>query len=227
MHAKSDSEVSMDQGSSPPRSPRRPVLYYVQSPSNHDAEKMSYGSSPFGSPHHHYYHCSPIHHSRESSTSRFSASLKNPKSLYTWKKIQKEPTDETDEDDEDDGPFGGYGRSVRLYVSFVLLFVLLFTVFSLILWGASKSYKPKVFVKNIVFENFYIQAGSDNSGVSTDMLSLNSTVKILYRNPATFFGVHVTATPIQLQYYQLQLASGQVPAKGCGKPLQGCTILEA
>lgn len=210
MHAKSDSEVSMDQGSSPPRSPRRPVLYYVQSPSNHDAEKMSYGSSPFGSPHHHYYHCSPIHHSRESSTSRFSASLKNPKSLYTWKKIQKEPTDETDEDDEDDGPFGGYGRSVRLYVSFVLLFVLLFTVFSLILWGASKSYKPKVFVKNIVFENFYIQAGSDNSGVSTDMLSLNSTVKILYRNPATFFGVHVTATPIQLQYYQLQLASGRM-----------------
>jgi hypothetical protein len=147
MHAKSDSEVSMDQGSSPPRSPRRPVLYYVQSPSNHDAEKMSYGSSPFGSPHHHYYHCSPIHHSRESSTSRFSASLKNPKSLYTWKKIQKEPTDETDEDDKDDGPFGGHGRSVRLYVSFVLLFILLFTVFSLILWGASKSYKPKVFVK--------------------------------------------------------------------------------
>ncbi len=64
--------------------------------------------------------------------------------------------------------------------------------------------------QNIVFENFYIQAGSDDSGVPTDMLSLNSTVKILYRNPATFFGVHVTATPIQLQYYQLQLASGRV-----------------
>ena len=64
--------------------------------------------------------------------------------------------------------------------------------------------------QSIVFENFYIQAGNDHSGVPTDMLSLNSTVKILYRNPATFFGVHVTATPLQLQYYQLQLASGQV-----------------
>ncbi|XP_050261831.1 uncharacterized protein LOC126706426 [Quercus robur] len=213
MHTKSDSEVtmSMDQGFSPPRSPRRPVLYYVQSPSNHDVEKMSYGSSPMGSPQHHYYHCSPIHHSRESSTSRFSASLKNPRSLYTWKKLQKETTDGDDEDDEENGGyFGGSGRSVRLYFCFVFLFVLLFTVFSLILWGASKSYKPKVFVKNIVFENFYIQAGSDHSGVPTDMLSLNSTVKILYRNPATFFGVHVTATPLQLQYYQLQLASGQM-----------------
>ena len=150
MHTKSDSELtmSMDQGFSPPRSPRRPVLYYVQSPSNHDVEKMSYGSSPMGSPQHHYYHCSPIHHSRESSTSRFSASLKNPRSLYTWKKLQKETTDGDDEDDEENGGyFGGYGRSVRLYFCFVFLFVLLFTVFSLILWGASKSYKPEVFVK--------------------------------------------------------------------------------
>jgi hypothetical protein len=61
-----------------------------------------------------------------------------------------------------------------------------------------------------VFENFNIQAGSDHSGVATDMLSLNSTVKLVYRNPATFFGVHVTSTPLELHYYQLQLASGQV-----------------
>jgi hypothetical protein len=64
--------------------------------------------------------------------------------------------------------------------------------------------------QNIVFGNFNIQAGSDNSGVATDMLSLNSTVKLVYRNPATFFGVHVTATPLELHYYQLRLASGQV-----------------
>ena len=64
--------------------------------------------------------------------------------------------------------------------------------------------------QNIVFGNFNIQAGIDNSGVATDMLSLNSTVKLVYRNPATFFGVHVTATPFELHYYQLRLASGQV-----------------
>ncbi|KAF5449053.1 hypothetical protein F2P56_029540 [Juglans regia] len=211
MHAKSDSEVtSVDQGLSPPRSPRRPV-YFVQSPSNHDVEKMSYGSSPMGSPHH-YYHCSPIHHSRESSTSRFSASLKNPRNPSAWKKIQKEPQsdDDCDDDDHEGGVFEGPCRRVRLYFFFVFLFLLLFTIFSLILWGASKSYEPKVFVKNLVFENFNIQAGNDHSGVPTDMLSLNSTVKLLYRNPATFFGVHVTATPFELHYYRLQLASGEM-----------------
>lgn len=61
-----------------------------------------------------------------------------------------------------------------------------------------------------MFQNFNVQAGSDESGVPTDMLSLNSTVKILYRNPATFFAVHVTSTPLELHYFQLKLASGQV-----------------
>ncbi|XP_054787055.1 uncharacterized protein LOC129293239 isoform X2 [Prosopis cineraria] len=207
MHAKSDSEVTSVDQSWPARSPRRP-LYYVQSPSNHDAEKMSYGSSPLGSPHH-FYHSSPIHHSRESSTSRFSVSLKNPRNLSTWKKLHQ--SQHSDDEDEDDvGADQGSGRNIRLYLCFFLLFVLLFTVFSLILWGASKSYDPKVLVKNIVFESLNIQAGNDDTGVATDMLSLNSTVRILYRNPATFFGVHVTSTPLELHYHQLSLASGLV-----------------
>lgn len=157
MHRKSDSEVtsnSMEQSStSPPRSPPRRPLYYVQSPSNHDVEKMSYGSSPVGSPHHHfhYYLSSPIHHSRESSTSRFSASLKNPRQLTSssWKKLNhRNNGDDLGEDDEDDGDdVNDSGRNVRLYFCFFLLFVLLFTLFSLILWGASKSYKPRVIVK--------------------------------------------------------------------------------
>jgi len=63
-----------------------------------------------------------------------------------------------------------------------------------------------------VFENLNVQSGNDGTGVPTDMLSLNSTVRILYRNPGTFFGVHVTSTPMQLSYYQLTLASGQVPS---------------
>lgn len=65
--------------------------------------------------------------------------------------------------------------------------------------------------QSIVFENLNVQSGNDGTGVPTDMLSLNSTVRMLYRNPATFFGVHVTSTPLQLSYYQLTLASGQVP----------------
>ncbi|XP_027361348.1 uncharacterized protein LOC113869292 [Abrus precatorius] len=219
MHTKSDSEVtsnSMDQSStSPTRSPPRRPLYYVQSPSNHDVEKMSYGSSPLASPHHHfhYYLSSPIHHSRESSTSRFSASLKNPRHFSSsWKKLHPHPDDGVhhDDDDDDEDALHDSSRNVRLYLCFFLLFVLLFTLFSFILWGASKSYKPRVIVKSIVFENLNVQSGNDGSGVATDMLSLNSTVRILYRNTATFFGVHVTCTPLELSYYQLALASGQM-----------------
>ncbi|KAJ4963265.1 hypothetical protein NE237_023204 [Protea cynaroides] len=209
MHAKSDSEVTSLDASSPPRSPRRP-LYYVQSPSQHDVEKMSYASSPMNSPHH--YHCSPIHHSRESSTTRFSASLKNPRNTTAWKKMHRE-LDEGDEDDgdDDDDDVGrnDSGNVVRFYVlCFLFSFIVLFTVFSLILWGASKPYQPKISMKSIIFESFNIQAGMDNSGVATDMMSLDSTVEIWFRNPATFFGVHVTSIPLQLYYYQLKLASG-------------------
>lgn len=64
--------------------------------------------------------------------------------------------------------------------------------------------------QNVVFENFNVQAGNDQSGVPTDMLTLNSTVRIFYRNPATFFGVHVTSTPFQLHYFQLEVATGHV-----------------
>ncbi|MED6195879.1 hypothetical protein PIB30_042057 [Stylosanthes scabra] len=225
MHTKSDSDVSIDQStSSPPRSPRRP-LYYVQSPSNHDViDKMSYGSSPAASPqhHHHYYVCSPVHHSRESSTSRFSASLKNPgrhphhhhhtsSSAAPWKKLSRHDSEAAgdDTDDDNDG-YGDSGRNIRLYFCFFLLFVTLFSMFSLILWGASKSYEPRVTVTNMVFWNLNVQSGNDGTGVPTDMLSLNSTVRISYRNPATFFGVHVISTPLQLNYYQLKLASGQM-----------------
>ncbi|KAJ0825524.1 hypothetical protein HanRHA438_Chr17g0804171 [Helianthus annuus] len=208
MHAKSDSDLTSVEALTPPRSPRRP-LYYVQSPSNHDAnDKMSYGSSPFGS---------PIHHSRESSTSRtFSASIKHAvvrangvRPLSPWKRLEY-GTDMDDEDDEHDGD--GDGRlPFKFYVMwFVVSFILLFTVFSLILWAASVPYKPKVVVKSMMFDNFNVQSGMDVTGVPTDMLTLNTTVKIFYRNPATFFGVHVTVTPIQIHYFQLKLASGYV-----------------
>ncbi|KAH8510445.1 hypothetical protein Peur_052121 [Populus x canadensis] len=213
MHAKTDSDGTSLDNSWLPRSPRRP-LYYVQSPSNHDAEKMSYGSSPTVSPAHLYYHSSPIHHSRESSASIFSNSLKIPRSLSAWKHIrignQDGAVHDGAEGDKDGDDWGSGARNVRLYFIGFLFFVLLFTVFCLILWGASKAYEPEISVKSMVFENFYVQAGSDQSGVPTDMLSLNSTVKIHYKNPATFFAVHVTSAPLEIHYFQLKLASGQM-----------------
>lgn len=55
-----------------------------------------------------------------------------------------------------------------------------------------------------------IQAGSDASGVGTEMVTMNSTVKIVFRNRGTFFGVHVTSTPLDLSFSELTLASGTV-----------------
>lgn len=145
MHRKSDSDVTSVEASSPAR-----PLYYVQSPSNHEPDKMSYGSSPFGSPGHNY-HCSPIHHSRESSTSRLSASLKTTaRNAAYWKKLQRsgELVEEDDEEEYDEEDAREKKEIKRFYVvCFVLSFVVLFSIFSLILWAASTSYPPEVYVK--------------------------------------------------------------------------------
>jgi hypothetical protein len=62
----------------------------------------------------------------------------------------------------------------------------------------------------MIFHDFYVSDGSDATGVPTKMISLNATLKMSFYNPATFFGVHVTSTPMDLMYYQLVVASGQV-----------------
>ncbi|KAK0576950.1 hypothetical protein LWI29_025736 [Acer saccharum] len=226
MHAKTDSEVTSLAPSSPTRSPRRPV-YYVQSPSrdSHDGEKTttSFHStpviSPMGSPPHS--HSSVGRHSRESSSSRFSGSLKpgsrkispNDASRGGQSKGQK-PWKECDVIEEEgllDDEERRKGIPRRCYIlAFVLGFFVLFSLFSLILWGASKPQKPKITMKSIKFEELKIQAGSDSTGVATDMITMNSTVKMIYRNTGTFFGVHVTSTPVDLSYSQINIASGNI-----------------
>lgn len=67
-----------------------------------------------------------------------------------------------------------------------------------------------MFWQSILFDQFVIQAGADLSGVATSLVSMNSSVKLTFRNTATFFGVHVTSTPLDLGYYQLTLATGTV-----------------
>ncbi|KAK8683874.1 hypothetical protein V6N13_039920 [Hibiscus sabdariffa] len=222
MHAKTDSEVTSLAPSSPTRSPRPPV-YYVQSPSrdSHDGEKTttSFHStpvlSPMGSPPHS--HSSVGRHSRQSSSSRFSGSLKpgsrkvspNDASSKGGHRKGHKQCDVIEEEGllEDEGREKGLPRRCY-FLAFVVGFFLLFSMFSLILWGASRPQKPKITMKSIKIEEFKIQAGSDFSGVSTDMITVNSTVKMIYRNTGTFFGVHVTATPLHLSYSQINIASG-------------------
>ncbi|MCI45802.1 hypothetical protein A2U01_0067041, partial [Trifolium medium] len=63
--------------------------------------------------------------------------------------------------------------------------------------------KPLVTIKSIKFDHVRVQAGSDGTGVATDMITVNSTVKFTYRNKGTFFGVHVSSTPIDLSYSEI------------------------
>nr|CAD1835201.1 unnamed protein product [Ananas comosus var. bracteatus] len=163
----------------------------------------------------------PIHHSRESSTALYSAPLKHA----PWRKLSAAHSrgagagaaaaiggagDDEEEEEEEERVAGEERNLLRRYACLFLAFVLVFTLFSLILWGATKSYKPKVLVKSVVFESYNIQAGMDYTGVPTKMMSLNSTVRIAFRNPGTFFGVHVTSTPLDLYFYDLKVASGYI-----------------
>lgn len=167
MHAKTDSEVTSIAPSSPTRSPRRPV-YYVQSPSrdSHDGEKTATSfhstpvlTSPMDSPPHS--RSSVGRHSRESSSSRFSGSLKpgsrkispndvsrggaggHRKGQKPWKECDVIEEEGLLEDED-------RGKSLprRCYVlAFILGFFVLFSMFALILWGASRPMKPKVTMK--------------------------------------------------------------------------------
>uniref|UniRef100_A0A0D9WBH7 Late embryogenesis abundant protein LEA-2 subgroup domain-containing protein n=2 Tax=Leersia perrieri TaxID=77586 RepID=A0A0D9WBH7_9ORYZ len=225
MHAKTDSEVTSLAPSSPPRSPtsrgggRHPV-YYVQSPSrdSHDGEKTATSVhstpalSPMGSPRHSV--------GRDSSSSRFSGHPKRKgdgakssggrKGAPPGKGWQEIGVIEEEGLLDDDDERRGIPKRCKYFLIFVLGFVVLFSFFALVLWGASRSQKPQIAMKSITFENFIIQAGTDASLVPTDMATTNSTVKFTYRNTGTFFGIHVTADAFQLSYSQLTLASGDL-----------------
>lgn len=159
MLAKTDSEVSSLSQSSPARSPRRAV-YYVQSPSrdsSHDGEKTtnSFQSSPLqspsGSPPHSHSNSSLGPHSRESASTRFSGSRKsnaanrNKGPWRPWKDnfhaIEEEGLLDPNGDEQQGLPRRCY------FLAFVVGFALLFSVFSLILWGASRPQKPAITVK--------------------------------------------------------------------------------
>lgn len=130
MHAKTDSEVTSLAASSPTR-------YYVHSPSrdSHDGEKTlttaSFHSTPLASPHH---SSSAVPHHR-----------KDHHNNKPWKQIDaiEEGILEAEDHRNNTLPRRCY------FLAFVLGFLLLFTLFSLILWGASKPMKPKISIKVI------------------------------------------------------------------------------
>ncbi|PNT43774.1 hypothetical protein POPTR_003G052900v4 [Populus trichocarpa] len=217
LSAKSESDIASLAPSSPSRSPKRPV-YYVQSPSrdSHDGDKLSsMQPSPMESPS----HPSSGRHSRNSSASRFSGifrSSSGKKSSSRKGNDDKEWNDkgwpecnvimeEGNYDDEDKA----FTRRSQALIA-LLSFVFLFTVFCLIIWGASRPYKAEIMVKSMAVNNFYVGEGSDSSGVPTKMLTLNGSLRMSVYNPATLFGIHVSSTPINLVYSEIPIATGQL-----------------
>lgn len=215
MHAKTDSEGTSLAPSSPSRQPQQQI-YYVQSPSHDDGDRKttatttaSFHSTPMGSP-----AAASAHHSRHSSSSstRFSASLK-PSSAATPNakaRCQRKDYAAVIEEEgllEDSHPSS---KPLSRPCCYLLAFFLLFSLFSLILWAVSKAQKPSIAMKSFKFESFTVQAGSDSSGVATDMISLNSTLNFTFRNSATFFGLHVSSAPLHLSFNQITIASGSI-----------------
>ncbi|XP_074555937.1 uncharacterized protein LOC141811783 [Curcuma longa] len=216
LHAKSESDVTSLAPSSPPRSPKRQA-YYVQSPSrdSHDGDKSStmQATPVFNSPMESPSHPSFGRHSRTSSASRFSGPLRSSSGRKGYRKRVNDKgwpecnviQEEGSYDDLDDDK--GLSRRCQIILGFVS-FVLLFTLFSLIIWGAARPYKPDVIVKTLLMDDFYAGEGTDATGVPTKMVTLNCSVKMSVYNTAAMFGIHVTSGPIRLMFSEITVATG-------------------
>lgn len=208
LHTKSESDVTSLAPSSP--SSMR-AMYYVQSPSrdSHDGDKSMQTTVTTPSP-----MDSPTHpsHSRASSASRFSGTftrkpkrsgLVNEKGWPECNVIKEEgPYDDLDGD-------AGMSRRCQIVLAFVG-FVLLFTAFCLITWGASRPYKPSFIIKSMSVDNFYSGEGTDATGVVTKLITVNCSLKISVYNPASTYGIHVTSSEIILIYSQITIGTGQL-----------------
>lgn len=217
LHTKSESDVTSLAPSSPSRSPKRPV-YFVQSPSrdSHDGDKSSSMqatpncNSPIESPS----HPSFGRHSRNSSASRFSGIFRSSSGRKGNRKRNDKGWPECnvileegnyDEFDDDKA----FTRRCQALMG-VCGFIVLFTVFCLIIWGAARPYKPEVSVKSLLVSNLYVGSGADFTGVPTKMLNVNGSLRISVYNPATFYGIHVSSTPVNLVYSDVVVATGQL-----------------
>ncbi|KAJ7963005.1 Late embryogenesis abundant protein [Quillaja saponaria] len=217
LSTKSESDVASLAPSSPSRSPKHPV-YYVQSPSrdSHDGDKSStqaatlnYNNSPMESPS----HPSFGHHTRNSSASHFSGIFWSSSGRKGGKKRNDKGWPECNVIQEE-GSYNEFEdtRFTRRFQALMALltFVVLFSVFCLIIWGASRPSKAEITVKSLMVNNFYVGEGSDFTGVPTRMLTVNGSLRMSIYNPATFFGIHVHSMPVNLVFSDITVATRQL-----------------
>ncbi|KAJ8452057.1 hypothetical protein Cgig2_016638 [Carnegiea gigantea] len=215
IHTKSESDMTSLAPSSPSRSPKRPI-YYVQSPSrdSHDGDKSaSLQATPmYNSPMESPSHPSMGRHSRNSSASRFSGFLRSSSGRKGSRRRNDKGWPECNvimEEGKYEDEDSGCSRKVQALIG-LLIFLTLFTVFCLIIWGASRPFKTQVTLKSLVVRNFYVGEATDFSGVPTKMITINSSLKLGIYNPATFFGVRVSSSPISLAFSEITVATGQL-----------------
>jgi len=65
-------------------------------------------------------------------------------------------------------------------------------------------------LQSLTVHNLYVGEGLDFTGVPTKMLTVNVTLRMSIYNPATFFGIHVHSTPINLVFSDITIATGEV-----------------
>ncbi|KAL6627140.1 hypothetical protein ACP70R_030866 [Stipagrostis hirtigluma subsp. patula] len=224
-HTSSESDETSLATTSPPRTPKTPKrpAYYVQSPSrdsHDDGDKSSttqttpvYNNSPLDSPS----HPSTGRHSRISSATRFSGTLRSssPGSRAGRKRLgfkgwrEVDAIDEEGEYDELDEERDHLPRCC-VAAFWLSVLVLLFTTVCLVVWGAARHHKPSVIVKSLTVHNFYAGEGTDRTGVPTKLVTLNCSLNINVHNPSTMFGIHVSSGPIRLMYSEIAIANGQL-----------------
>lgn len=64
--------------------------------------------------------------------------------------------------------------------------------------------------QSLAVNNIFVGMGPDFTGVPTNMLTVNGTLRLSVYNPATFFGIRVSSTPVNLIYSDVVVATGQV-----------------
>ncbi|GLT76195.1 hypothetical protein SLA2020_478680 [Shorea laevis] len=152
-------------------------------------------------------------HSRNSSASRFSGIFRSSSGRKWGRKRNDKGWPECnvimEEGSYDEFEDKGLTRRLQAMIA-VFTFVVLFTVFCLIIWGASRPYKAEITVRSLTVNNFYVGEGTDFSGVPTKLLTVNGSLKMNIYNPATIFGIHVSSTPINLIYFEIPVATGQL-----------------
>ncbi|KAL2612779.1 hypothetical protein R1flu_024471 [Riccia fluitans] len=209
-------------------------MYYVQSPSREsftfnegDSLSQSYArstpsGSPLASPLHHKSYGTKAHNQEVHQFNNVPGS-NNPKpgsrrvlpqpansGAPAGKKGYQPWNANTIQEEEAQMPSEKRTMSRWLIVLLAVVASLVFIfIVGLIFWLVCRPSSPVVSVKSIEFQTFLLAEGTDQSGVPTQVLTINCTTKLVFQNPSKYFGFHVSPTQMDMTYQQLHVGEGE------------------